>query len=129
MHKASNLIQREADETRATLERLVEAGLLERRGSGRHRTYHFSASVYRELGEPDAYVRALPFEPLQIEQMILQYVRAHGHIARRDAAKLCRLTNSQASYRLQKMTMRGLLIRVGKGAATVYKEPSAEIGQ
>jgi len=118
-----NLIQRPESETRATLEQLVEVGVLERLGSGSDRTYHFSASIYRGLGTPEAYVRTRNFESLPIEEMILQYVRAHGQIARRDVMQLCRLSAGQARYRLQKMSKHGQLIRLGKGSATIYKEP------
>ena len=62
----------------------MEAGLLERRGHRVGRRYLLSAGIYRELGQPEAYVRARGLEPLQMEQMVLQYVQAHGRIARRD---------------------------------------------
>lgn len=123
MGSLPTLIQRPESETRATLEELVEAGVLEPLGSGSDRTYHFSASVYRGFGTPEAYVRTRNVEPLSIEETILQYVRAHGQIARRDVMQLCRLTAGQARYRLQKMTKYGKLIRLGKGSATIYKEP------
>jgi ATP-dependent DNA helicase RecG len=119
---AAQLMQRDDTYTRSVLENLVEAGLLERRGDRKGRTYLLSASVYRELGHPEAYVRARGFEPLQMEQMILQYVQAHGHIARREVSELCRITSRQAGYLLQKMAERGLLRRVGKGRATVYEK-------
>ena len=67
-------------------------------------------------------MRVRGFEPKQVEQMILEYVQRHGHIARRDVVELGQLTVGQASYRLKEMTKRGLLVRVGKGAATVYKK-------
>ena len=59
---------------------------MERRGVKKGRTYHLGAEVYRAVGQPAAYVRARGFEPEQMEQMILQYVRAHGRIVRREAA-------------------------------------------
>ena len=116
------MTQRDDSHTRSELENLVEIGLLERRGDTKGRTYLLSASVYREMGQPEAYVRARGFEPLQMEQMVLQYIRAHGHIARRDAANLCRISKRQATYLLKKMTDRGLVKRSGKGRATVYEE-------
>ena len=119
---AARLIQKPPAAARAILEKLTEAGLLERRGTGRGRVYLLSAGVYRELGKPEAYVRVRGFERLQMEQMILQYVAAHGRIARREAATLCRLTDRQAGYLLQKLTNRGALRRVGRGPATVYEK-------
>ena len=115
------LIQRPETETRAVLESLVESGLLERRGARRGRTYHLSASVYRQMGEPAAYVRARGFEPLQMENMIRQYVQAHGRITRRDVVELCRVSKDQAYYLLKKLTEQGVLEQVGSGPKTHYK--------
>lgn len=120
---AAQLIQRSDAEARAALESLVEAGLLERRGSKRGRDYLLSAGVYRALGKPEAYVRTRGFEPLQMEQMVMQYVHKHGRITRRDAAELCRVSLRQAGYILRKMTERGALKRTGKGRATAYGVP------
>jgi len=103
-----------------TLENLVESGLLERRGARRSRTYHLSAGVYREMGRPAAYVRTRGFERLQMEQMILQYVEAHGKIARRDVVGLCRVSENQARYLLQTLADRGALELVGRGRGAHY---------
>jgi ATP-dependent DNA helicase RecG len=118
---AAELIQREDAEARAVLEGLVEAGLVERRGGRRGRDYLLSASVYRETGRPEAYVYARGFEPLQMEQMILQYVEAHGSITRRDVVKLCRVSENRASYLLRKLVERGNLSLVGQGRGARYE--------
>lgn len=81
--EAARLTQKPEAETRATLHRLVEAGLVEERGEKRGRTWHLSAAAYRALGDRAAYVRQRGFEPLQQEQMVLQYVEKHGRITRR----------------------------------------------
>jgi hypothetical protein len=54
-----------------------------------------SAAVYSVLDAPAGYVRVHGLEPLQQEQMVLQYVDAHGHISRAEAADLCSLTPDQ----------------------------------
>jgi len=95
------------------LESLVEDGLLERRGERRGRTYHLSATLYRDMGQPAAYVRRRGFEPLQMENMILQYVRAHGSITRSQAAELCGIGPRQASYILGKLAGTSRLRHVG----------------
>lgn len=68
--EAARLIQKTEATARAVLERLVETGLIEARGTGRGRTYHLSASTYRRLGEEAAYVRLKGFEHQQMEQMV-----------------------------------------------------------
>jgi hypothetical protein len=65
---------------------MVERGWIDARGEGKGRSWHLSAAVYRVLDAPAGYVRVHGFEPLQQEQMVLQYVDAHGHITRTEAA-------------------------------------------
>jgi hypothetical protein len=72
--QASRLLQKPEPDARAVLERLVEMGLVEARGERKGRTYHLSAATYRRLGLPSAYVRRRGFEPIQQEQMVLQYM-------------------------------------------------------
>lgn len=119
--EVARLIQKGESDARSTLERLVEMGLVEARGEKKGRVYHLSAATYRRLGEGAAYVRVRGFEPLQMEQMIMQYVRAHGRITRRDAAALCQISPRQARYLLQKMVEKGKMIRKGKGRASYYQ--------
>ncbi len=118
--EAARLIQKPETEARAVLERLVEAGLIEARGTGRGRVYHLSASTYRRLGEEAAYVRVKGFERQQMEQMILDYVRAHGRITRREAAELCRIGPYQATRLLKLMVEQGKLTSHGVGKGTWY---------
>jgi ATP-dependent DNA helicase RecG len=64
-------VVRETDSTHVLL---VEAGLVEARGERKGRAYHLSAVTCRRSGLPSAYVRHRGFEPIQQQQMILQYV-------------------------------------------------------
>lgn len=100
---AARVLQYDPDRARTVLARLVEAGVLEARGERRARAYHLSAAMYRVLGDKSAYVRTLGFEPLQQEQMVLQFARKHGQITRSEAADLCRISGSQASKLLARV--------------------------
>jgi hypothetical protein len=91
------VVQRTDAETRTLLTRMVERGWVQPRGEGKARSWHLSAAVYRVLDAPSGYVRVHGFEPLQQEQMILQYVQAHGQITRNEAAELCGLSPDQAN--------------------------------
>jgi ATP-dependent DNA helicase RecG len=102
------------------LERLVESGLAEAHGHTRSRRYHLSALVYREIGEPAAYVHRRGFDRLQMEQMILEYVRAHKRITRREVMELCRVNKDQARYLLQLLVEGGYLGLVGQGRNAHY---------
>ncbi len=117
---AARLMQQHEAQARAILEGLVETGILEGRGRKRGRTYLLSARVYRALGQPAAYVRARGFEPEQMEQMILQYVRAHGRIVRREAADLCRIGPYQATRLLKKLVEQEALAQHGQRKGTYY---------
>ena len=99
---------------RAALESLAERGLIQAKGEKRGRVYHLSAATYKALGFAEAYVRTRGFEPLQQEQMVLQYVDAHGSIARSQAADLCQLSEGQASRLLTRMRQKGLLRTEGR---------------
>lgn len=116
--EAARLIQKPEADARGVLNRLGEAGLVEARGKRKGRVWHLSASTYRRLGAKAAYVRQRGFEPLQQEQMVLQYVVKHGRITRGEAAELCRLSPDQAYRLLTRLTEEGKLARHGtkKGA-------------
>jgi ATP-dependent DNA helicase RecG len=112
--EAARLTQKPEADARATLHRLVEAGLVEERGQKKGRTWHLSAAAYRALGDRAAYVRQRGFEPLQQEQMVLQYVEKHGRITRREAAELCRISGPQAYRLLNHLAKQGLLAQEGQ---------------
>lgn len=120
----ASAIQKNESAARAVLERLVEAGLIEGRGAAPGRTYTLSAQVYRRLGQGPDYVRQAVFDPIQQEQMVLQYMRTQGRITRSEAAKLCRLSLDQAKRLLRRMVEEGQLAQQGVGKATYYEQAS-----
>jgi ATP-dependent DNA helicase RecG len=123
--EAANVIQKPENEARAALVRLVEGGFLEASGEGKARAYHLSASTYRRLGKRAAYVRTHGFEPLQWEQMVIQYVEKHGDISRSEAADLCHISGSQAYRLLKKLKEKKHLRAVGdRGRGVRYERGS-----
>lgn len=118
--RAASLMQRPEHAARAVLERLVEGGLLEGRDDRRERTYHFSAATYRVLGAPEAHVRLRGIEPIQREQMILQFVDTHGRITRSQAADLCQLGGREARAILAKLVERAELVVRGEKRGSFY---------
>lgn len=121
--EAARLTQKPEIEVRATLNRLVEIGLVEPRGERKGRTWHLSAATYRRLGQPAAYVRQRGFEPLQQEQVVLQYVEKHGRITRKEAAELCQVSGPQAFRLLDQLTREGRLAREGeRGRGVTYRK-------
>jgi len=114
----ARLIQKPEAEAHGRLEHLVEAGFVEGRGERKGRSWHLSSATYRRLGEKAAYGHQRGFEPMQQEQLVLQYVEKHGRITRAEAAGLCKLSPDQAYRLLQRLTEKGLLSQHGtkKGA-------------
>ncbi|MGH2586144.1 MAG: ATP-binding protein [Dehalococcoidia bacterium] len=116
----ATLIQKPEAEARAVLERLVEVGLVVSRGERQTRSYHLSASTYRRLGAEAEYVRQRGFEPLQQEQMVLQFVQAHDRITRGQVAELCQMSSLGARALLARMVRRGLLQQRGTRRTAYY---------
>lgn len=118
---AARLIQKPEAEARSRLQRLVEAGLVEPRGERKGRLWHFSAVAYRRLGQKAAYVRQRGFEPLQQEQMVLQYLEKHGSVDRGEVAELCKLGPMQAYRLLKRLEKNGKIRRIaGSTKGTKY---------
>jgi ATP-dependent DNA helicase RecG len=124
--RAAELIQRSESATRSVLERLVESGILEARSERRERVYHFSAATYRALGRPAEHIRLTGIEPIQREQMILQFVDAHGRITRSQAADLCQIGGREARAVLEKLVNRNELVVRGEKRGAYY-ERSVEV--
>ncbi|MGD8627056.1 MAG: ATP-binding protein [Anaerolineae bacterium] len=97
------LLQRDAEQAANVLENLVASDLLWADGQ-----------AYRL--EPD--LDAVPRAP---ESAVLQYVRTHGDITRREVVDLCDLSENQAAYLLKRLVEQGALHRVGQGRGTRYK--------
>lgn len=116
----SRSVQKSEQETRTVLERLVEIGMVEPHGTGRGRTYTLSAKVYRQTGQKTGYTRQAGFEPIQQEQMVLNYLEQHGSIKRAEVAELCRINPFQATRLLKRLVDKAKIKPVGKGKGTVY---------
>ncbi|MHB0876937.1 MAG: RNA-binding domain-containing protein [Anaerolineae bacterium] len=118
---AATAIQKGQIAARAVLERLVEAGLVEGRGANKGRAYMLSARVYGESNQKAGYVRQAGFDPIQQEQMVLQYVRSHGRITRGEAAALCQIGPYQATRLLARLVDAGQLTMSGVKRGAFYK--------
>jgi ATP-dependent DNA helicase RecG len=112
--------QRGEAETRASLEKLVESGLIEAHGTGRGRTYTLSSGVYRKTGETIGYIRQAGFKSIQHEQMILNYLEKNGRIKREEVMELCMLTKDQAAKLLKRLKENNKIIQSGERRGAYY---------
>jgi ATP-dependent DNA helicase RecG len=116
----ASFIQKTERETRAVLEKLTEAGLVDAQGTGRGRSYILSMKIYSNAGQKVEHVRRTGCEPNRQEQVILSYLDEHGSIKTGDVAELCRLSPPQAYRILTKMVQEGMLERHGKNRYSFY---------
>jgi ATP-dependent DNA helicase RecG len=107
-------LQRSAAHAADLLAGLAQAGLLQ----AAEGLYRLAPDLLREAGLEPAL--ASP------EDAILAYVRAHGHITRREVMALTGLSEEQARYRLRKLTEQGRLESVGAGRGAYYRLPQTE---
>lgn len=113
-------IHRDTAQTRRTLERLVEVGLVQPHGNTRNRSYTLSPEIYQAKGQQVAYTRQAGFSRLQHEQMVLSHVRHHGQIRRSEVIDLCHLSHDQAKKLLNRLKKEGKLIQHGKLRGSFY---------
>lgn len=113
--------QKSEQATRITLEKLVEAGLIDAHGVGRGRSYTLSAKVYKKAGQTAAYVRQTGFDPIQQEQMVLKFVEKHGRVKRAEVVELCKISPFQATRLLKRLAEDGKIDPMGKGKGTYYE--------
>jgi len=116
--------QKPEPSTRATLEKLVEAGMIEAQGTGRGRSYMLSAKVYKKTGQKAAYVRQAGFDPIQQEQMVIKFIETHGSVKRADVVDLCKIGPFQATRLLNRLVKEGKIELRGKGKGTFYEHRS-----
>lgn len=80
------------------------------------------------MGERAAYVRQRGFEPLQQEQMVLQYVEKHGRTTRREVAELCRVSSDQAKRILVRLVKHEELVPEGQRKGRYYTRAPKNMG-
>ena len=119
----ASAIQKNESAARSVLEKLVETGLVEPHGIKKGRTYTLSPKVYRNLGKSTDYIRQAGFDPIQQEQMVLQYIATHGKITRKDVIGLCRLSEDQAGHLLRRLNAEDKVVLHGKSKGAYYTLP------
>lgn len=113
-------LQKDVSRIAASVESLVEAGLLQAHGSGRGRSYTLSPGLYRLLGQKAEYTRQAGFDRLQHEQMIQNFVAQHGRITRQEVMDLCRLSPDQAYKVLKRLCGKGIILKQGDRKSAAY---------
>ncbi|PFG53866.1 ATP-dependent DNA helicase RecG [Marinobacter sp. LV10R520-4] len=114
-------VQKPETVVRGTLEKLVEAGMVEAHSTGKGRTYTLSAKVYQGAGQKAAYVRQVGFDPIQQEQMVLSFIDTHGSVKRADVIELCHISPDQAYRLLAKLKKKDWIKQAGERKGAIYE--------
>lgn len=107
--------------TRATIEVLVESGLVEARGSSAARSYILSGRVYARSGKEIDFVRQSDIDKVRYPELIRKLANQQGgKVATRDVENLLHLHRKQAYRLLAKLVDSGELELVGRGSGAHY---------
>lgn len=107
---------------RATVEALLEAGLVEARGSSTARSYMLSGKLYTQSGREVGYVRQSDIDKVRYPELVMKLAeRQGGFIATRDVENLLHLHRKQAYRLLVKLVEDGDLELVGRGSVAHYE--------
>ena len=109
---------------RATVESLVEAGLVEGIGSSGSRSYMLSGKVYARSGKEADFVRQSDIDRAGHPELIMKLARQQGGtIKRRDVEELLHIPEKQAYRELARLVAEDRLELIGKGAGSRYRIP------
>lgn len=103
-------------------EMLVEAGMVEAKGSGTGRTYILSSRVYSSRDNLYGYVRQTAQDADSEKDLVLKLAgEQKGTVSRQEVAELLQCTGQQAYRLLKDMEQEGILEKTGAGRSTRYK--------
>ncbi len=122
LHELAERIHITEARSKANVEKLVEAGLVEAIGNTNARTYILSSKVYREQDNMIGYVRQTGIDLIKYEELIMKLAaNQNGSVTRDNVVDLLGINPSQAYRVLKKLTEKGKLKLVGSGRAARYE--------
>jgi ATP-dependent DNA helicase RecG len=113
-------VQKDVSRVIASIETLVELGMLQAHGAGRGRNYTLSPALYHLLGQDAEYIQQAGFDSLQQEQLVRGFIARNGLITRKDVMRLCRLTSDQAYKLLKRLVDENYIEKQGDRKASRY---------
>ncbi len=107
---------------RASIEALIESGLVEAVGRGNTRSYMLSPKVYRESNESIQYVRQTGIDSIAYPEMVLKLAKTQGGtLTKQDVSELLKVTPEQAYSIIKKLVAEKKLCRECGGKYARYK--------
>ena len=117
-----NVIHLKKSRIIATVESLVEAGLVEAIGNGANRSFILSAKVYKQKNESVNYVRQTDIDAVRYPELIIKLAKQqNGIITKENAMDLLKITGDQAYSQIKKLLAEGKLVLNQKGKYANYK--------
>lgn len=113
-------VQKDVSRVVASIETLVELGMLQAHGAGRGRNYTLSPALYHLLGQDAEYIQQAGFDSLQQEQLVRGFIARNGLITRKDVMRLCRLTSDQAYKLLKRLVDENYIEKQGDRKSSRY---------
>lgn len=72
------------------------------------------------MGKTAGYIRQAGFDPIQHEQMVVNFLKKRNRIKRQEVAELCQIGPYQATRLLDKLVKNDKLQRIGRHRSTYY---------
>ena len=107
---------------RASIEAMIEGGLVEAVGRGSTRSFMLSSKVYRESNESIQYVRQTGIDSVAYPEMVLKLAKTQGGtLTKQDASELLKITPEQAYSIIKKLVAKKKLAKECGGKYARYK--------
>ena len=107
---------------RASIEAMIESGLVEAVGRGSTRSFMLSSKVYRESNESIQYVRQNGIDSVAYPEMVLKLAKTQGGtLTKQDVSELLKVTPEQAYSIIKKLVAEKKLCRECGGKYARYK--------
>ncbi|MBP3883647.1 MAG: putative DNA binding domain-containing protein [Olsenella sp.] len=120
VHELADALHMSDSVVRATVESLVEAGIVEAVGNGRGRTYILGARVYARKGDAKAHALQSDIDAIRHAELVIKLAREQGSVANRDVVELLHVNGKQAYSLLRSLAEEGRLKLRGHGAGARY---------
>ena len=105
---------------KASLEKLIEWGLMDETGTSRNKNYLLSARIYKATGQSVAYVRQTKIDNVKNPELVRKLIEAQGYVTIGDVQKLLGLNRVQAQYLIRKMLKANEIVKEGNTRAARY---------
>ena len=121
---AQRAIQRDLAEAQRILDALRSDGLIVTSQKRDQKIYELSLEMKKKLGLPVGPARLDGFDIIRQEELVMEYISAHGRITRGEVMLLLEISDTKARRVLERMRAENKLKQEGKPPRWVYYVPT-----